>query len=196
MDITSLECTSCGGSPGSHSSWSCSARIPRYEECVGGERDRRRGISGNVPGPEICIVGAVSHRLRRITLAAAVLPLLVLVGLRSAWASYACRIDLEVRTACCCPHDAKNAKSQQPSPSDGPHLQARCCCDVTLGAASVAPDARADHARPDDVPTTIVAAAHTTMVPVRSTSFVGWTGFARPPPRSNPIYLVNRAILL
>jgi len=130
---------------------------------------------------------------RRSLLAIAVLPLIVLVGLRSAWAAYACTMDGKVRTACCCPKKAEPPRT----PHDGAQrLAAADCCDVTIGEATVPPDAReADRiSTPDASPFTIASAVvaaplgHVELTVTRAT-------FARPPPRTTPTYLANRSIL-
>lgn len=130
---------------------------------------------------------------RRSLLAIAVLPLIVLVGLRSAWAAYACTMDGKVRTACCCP---KKTETQQ-APHDGvPRIAAADCCDVTIGEASVPPDAReADRiSTPDASPIAIASAM--VAPPLEHVSLtVTRTTFARPPPRATPTYLANRTIL-
>lgn len=132
---------------------------------------------------------------RRILLTIAVVPLIVLVGLRSAWAAYACSMDGKVRDACCCPQDKKKTDSERGV--DGvPRIVAPDCCALTLGESSTVPDAReADRLRTAELsmmaitPATIVAPlVHATLRPTRTT-------LARPPPPAVPTYLANRSIL-
>ena len=82
--------------------------------------------------------------MRRIT-AAMLLPLVVLVGLATAHASFRCARDRVLRSACCCPklhgHDAARA----PAPAV-PQLKAACCCTV-LAPAPVEPPAAQVQAR-------------------------------------------------
>ncbi|MDX2089700.1 MAG: hypothetical protein SFX73_17725 [Kofleriaceae bacterium] len=131
---------------------------------------------------------------RRIALTVAVLPLIVLVGLRSAWAAYACSMDGQVRETCCCPKKPDSKRS----PSDGgaAHIEARDCCDVTRGAPVDGVDAReADRLRPLDasvlaiVPTAFVAPA------MRPALTRPRAPLARPPPRTVLTYLANCSIL-
>ncbi len=132
--------------------------------------------------------GAVS---RRIVLAIAVLPLIVLVGMRSAWAAYACRVDGQVRTACCCP------KKQTHTPADhAPRMAAADCCDVTVGTATAAPDTREADRAPTGVHVPVVATVPAIVLPPRASRLgAGAATQARPPPRTLPTYLANRTIL-
>ena len=135
----------------------------------------------------------VSRRLRRIALTAAVLPLVVLFGLRSAWAQYACAVDGRSRSSCCCPKKA----AARHEPADGtPRLAASRCCAVTVGETSVPPAVRAtDSSRADDVPwpAAVGAAAPAPAVPASIAS--PHIALARPPPPALPAYLANRTIL-
>ena len=131
--------------------------------------------------------------MRRPFLAAVMLPLVVLVGLRSAWAAYACSLDGEVRAACCCPQ-----KSDAQRPSDGaPRVKASCCCEITVGESSVPPDARlAEASRTDELGWVAVAIGMPELAP-RTTVPLLRSSFARPPPPRSavPTYLANRTIL-
>jgi hypothetical protein len=134
----------------------------------------------------------VTGRARRIVLAAAVLPLVVLIGVRSAWAAYACTIDGQVRSACCCPQ-GQDAERPVDEPS---RIDVSCCCDISMGESSTPPDVRLnDPSRVDDVPAVAIAvlpepAPRTVMPAARITR-------ARPPPLRSavPAYLANRTIL-
>lgn len=136
----------------------------------------------------------MDRRIRRIVLTAAVLPLVMLIGLRAAWASYACTIDGDVRSACCCPQ--KSTQAQEPS--DGaPRMQANCCCDVTMGESSAPPDARlGESSRVSDMPFVLTMTVPEVAPPTAWTAATV-TASARPPPprRSLPTYLANRTIL-
>ncbi|MBA3394463.1 MAG: hypothetical protein H0T89_17595 [Deltaproteobacteria bacterium] len=135
----------------------------------------------------------MTHRFRRIALAAAVLPLVLLVGLRSAWAAYACRIDGEVRASCCCPK--KEAKGLL---ADGaPRLAARDCCDVTIGEQSAAPQLReSERLQPNHAPDSAIATSLAPAAPpTLRTATTSRVQRARPPPSAIPTYLVNRTIL-
>lgn len=131
--------------------------------------------------------------MRRIVLTAAVLPLVVLIGLRSAWASYLCGITGEVTADCCCP---KKAADERAPGDDAPRVEAGCCCDVTFAELSTPSDVReSDRPRALDAPATAIetsfAIETAPQVLAASTRVV----FARPPPRSVPTYLANCTIL-
>lgn len=136
----------------------------------------------------------VTRRVRRIVLTAAVLPLVVLIGLRSAWAAYACSVDGEVRSACCCP---KKADTERAAGDDEvPRIEANCCCDVTVGESSAAPDAReVNRSNTDDFSCVVVVATPVVAPVARATVRSTPVALARPPPRSVPTYLANRTIL-
>lgn len=132
-------------------------------------------------------------RIRRIALAAAVLPLVVLIGLRSAWAAYACNVDGEVRAACCCPE-----KSEADEPADGaPRVKASCCCDVTIGETSVPPNARiADPSHSNELSWVALAVTPSLEPAARTPVAAVRIAFARPPPPpAVPLYIANRSIL-
>jgi hypothetical protein len=78
--------------------------------------------------------------MRRIT-AAMLLPLVVLVGLATAHASFRCARDRVLRSACCCAklhgHDAARA----PAPAT-PLMKAACCCTILAPAQVEAPAAQ------------------------------------------------------
>jgi hypothetical protein len=135
----------------------------------------------------------VTRRFRTIVLAAAVLPLVVLIGLRSAWAAYACSVDGEVRAACCCPQ-----KSDEQRPGDGaPRVEASCCCEITVGESSVPPDARlAEPSRIHELSWVAVAVVMPGLA-ARATPPALGIAYARPPPPKSalPTYLANRTIL-
>lgn len=122
----------------------------------------------------------------------AVVPLVVLVGLRSAWAAFMCQMDREVRSACCCPH-----KPKQDAPVDGSaRVQAPACCELLVGHTPELSDLR-ETTRPDldrghvlaerawmPLRLAVIAVQHGARVPV-----------ARPPPPDAPLYLAIRTIL-
>lgn len=135
---------------------------------------------------------SVTRRFHRTVLTLAVLPLVVLIGLRSAWAAYACTIDREVRTSCCCPKPSDAAKA----PRDGMQIGARCCCEITTGESSASPDTLADSSRLDTLSSAAVAAAPAPIVVAQSIAAIVRIERARPPPSSVPAYLFNRTILL
>lgn len=135
----------------------------------------------------------VLSRFHRIILAAVLMPLAVMVGLRSAWAAYACRIDGEVRDACCCP---KPEKERDHAPADeAPGITASCCCDVTIGETAANPQAHtAEQFNANDCFVGGVIADEVEVVAFVTASAC-WHALARPPPRSVPTYLANRSIL-
>lgn len=136
---------------------------------------------------------SVTRRFHRAVLTIAVLPLVVLIGLRSAWAAYACTVDREVRTSCCCPKPSDDAKA----PRDGMQIEARCCCDITTGESSVPPDTRlTDSSRIDDFSSVAVGIEPPWVRIAQPIAAVMRIGLARPPPSSVPPYLFNRSILL
>ena len=130
---------------------------------------------------------------RRIILTVAVLPLIVLVGLRSAWAAYACSMDGQVRDTCCCPKKADSKRS----PSDStPHIETRDCCDVTRGAPVDRVDAReADRLRNLDASVVAIVATDIVAPAMRPELTRPRVPLARPPPHTLPTYLANRTIL-
>jgi hypothetical protein len=133
---------------------------------------------------------------RRLALAIAVVPLIVLVGLRSAWATYACAIDGKVRAACCCPEKAHSNK--QPVDDDAPRIARAGCCNVTIGETSDKPDAReAERPRVDHVPSVETAIVVTPVVEPPAPTMLrrAYTTLPRPPPPARLIYLANRTIL-
>ncbi len=119
-------------------------------------------------------------------------PLIVMIGLESAWAAYACRMDGEVRDRCCCPAVPR----AEATGADGPAIDARCCCDVTIHDASDAPSALSERttARPPlphlalALPPLVVAAT------VHVTQIASVHRLARPPPRV-ALYLDKHALL-
>lgn len=135
----------------------------------------------------------MTRRSRRIAVAIAVLPLVVLIGLRSAWAAYVCRVDRQIRSECCCGHK----KSSHRPADDGPRMQASGCCDVMHGESALPPDARATEAHQiDSAPCVIASVPVAAPEPAVRTSRAEFEHAARPPPPDVPIYLVNRSILL
>ena len=97
-------------------------------------------------------------RSRRIILAALLVPLSMIVGLRSAWALYACRVDGVVRSSCCC--EAHHGQKKH-ADSTLPTVKASSCCDVTVQAPSSAPQARDSERADVKAPLMIAAAAST-----------------------------------
>ena len=129
-------------------------------------------------------------RRRRIVLAALLAPLAMVIGLRSAWALYSCRIDGITRSECCC--QGKHRPRHAPSPQS--HVAAASCCDVTIQAATKAPDVR--DADRSDVRAPVAVAAPAPEIPaprfaVRAVEID--RRFARPPPVAT--YLVKQAFL-
>lgn len=127
-------------------------------------------------------------------LALAVLPLVVIVGLQSAWAAFACRMDGEVRDRCCCP--SKQDRDDRKVAGDAPRIEARCCCDITFSASIDTPaareTARAEFAHFDFV----VPNAGFVMVPARPARISSIQTLARPPPPPRiALYLDKHALL-
>jgi hypothetical protein len=133
------------------------------------------------------------RRAPRIGVIAAVAPLVMLIGLRSAWALYSCRLDGQGRAACCCapPPGQAHARAQRTAPD--PTL-APGCCQVDLHLADQAPPvqtaARADlHAPPAAVAIALdVVAPPPAPVPARADR-----AQARPPPLAT--FLDKQSIL-
>ena len=136
---------------------------------------------------------ALVTRMRRIVLTAAVVPLVVLIGLRSAWASFACSMTGEVLAECCCP----KKPDRERAPLDGaPRVEASCCCDVTFTELSKGSDVReSDRSRTLDAPMIPIEAGLPVNVVPRGVVASTRSELARPPPRDVPTYLVNRTIL-
>ena len=131
--------------------------------------------------------------LPRPLLVAVVVPLIVSVGLQSAWAAFACRVDGQVRDYCCCKPEKQESESDAPH-QDVPRLAARGCCDVTIREATEAPPVReSDRATVAYLPvvgTTLTLAVITPSVE----RVVPIATMARPPPRI-AIFLDKHAIL-
>lgn len=135
----------------------------------------------------------VTLQRRRIVLTAAVLPLLVLIGLRSAWAAYACRMDNQIREACCCPEKETDGER---APADGaPRMASASCCDVTIGESADTPQARETARDGNEAPLVLVTTLADASLVAPVARRVPSNAFARPPPRSVPTYLANRTIL-
>jgi hypothetical protein len=136
--------------------------------------------------------GVVTARAHRIALAAVVLPLVLLIGLRTAWAAYACQMDGELRAACCCPAPT----SPERVPADGAaRLASAACCDLQLGEPASAPEAReAERAcsHHDHIPV-IAPRFHAPVATVSRAT--GPVANARPPPTALPLYLANLTLL-
>jgi hypothetical protein len=116
-------------------------------------------------------------------LIAAALPLVVMIGLGSAWASFACRIDRTTRTHCCCP----KAKAEDRSEPRMPTVRAAGCCDVSVHRSAPMPSYR-DKAplvrAGTDAPASATVALLVEPARIAATPFdVGWSETARPPPR-------------
>jgi hypothetical protein len=124
-------------------------------------------------------------------LAAAVLPLVALIGLRPAWAAYACRVDRAIRTACCCP------KTESKAPADdAARLAAACCCDITIAETSEPPRVReAQRAAGNDPPLLAIATIAFAPLAVPRAGPTPRTPVARPPPSRIPRFLANLTIL-
>lgn len=138
--------------------------------------------------------------LRRIVLAAAALPLVLVLGLRPAWAAYACRVDREIRTTCCCPKSTKSTKStkrESKVPADAPaRLAAACCCDITFAETSEPPRVReAQRAAGNDPPLLAIATIAFAPLAFPRAGPTPRTPVARPPPPTTPTYLANLTIL-
>lgn len=128
----------------------------------------------------------------QILLAAAVLPLVVLIGLQSAWAAFACRVDGKVRDACCCPKPDRQ-EARERAPDHAPIVSAECCCSVEVHAATPGPSAQAaEQITFDHLISAVVAV---TDVPRATIVIRSWRPeITAPPPRVTG-FLAKRAIL-
>jgi hypothetical protein len=135
-------------------------------------------------------MGSVIRAIPRRLLTALVVPLVVIVGLQSAWAAYVCRLDGKVRDHCCCA-----AEREHPRPTDdATHIAARGCCDVTVHATREAPAARAATAATFvHVPLVLPVVAFVRPAP-RPARVVTIAHPPRPPPRV-PLFLDKQALL-
>lgn len=134
----------------------------------------------------------MNPKVRSIVLTTWVLPLVMLVGLRSAWAQYACSIDGVVRQACCC--HAKKAGERSPA-ENGTLLVSRCC-EVTVVESSSPPSGRELERWLDLGKAAFASAAALLPEPsVCAANVASTMESARPPPRAVPIYLAHRSIL-
>jgi hypothetical protein len=130
-----------------------------------------------------------SRRSRRIVVAALLVPLAMIVGLRSAWALYACRIDGQVRSSCCC-----EGKHERHTDSQTPIVKAASCCEVTIQSPASAPQVRdadrSDLKAPPTVVTTI--SAETPARPIARAMSIDRPA-ARPPPVAT--FLIKQSFL-
>lgn len=131
--------------------------------------------------------------LRQLFLVIAVIPLIAVVGLRSAWASYLCAMDGAVRDACCCPK-GDDGKETDEQPAQDPQLEARCCCDVSVHETPPAPQGTLTSAAVADAPAVVPTVMMPTPAPVVLAIIGARDADARPPPRV-PIFLDKHAIL-
>jgi hypothetical protein len=125
---------------------------------------------------------------RRLVISLAVLPLILLVGLRSAWATYLCRGDGTVRTHCCCP------ERPQDLPDTQPRLAAADCCDLRVAEPASVPVIRESEPPTRDQAPAILVPQVPPIAAARDVVVPGQRGLARPPP-TIPTFLVNRTIL-
>lgn len=127
--------------------------------------------------------------------AVVVLPLVVLLGIRSTWAAYACRVDRQVRTACCCPKAPPGKKHQRAATDGAPRLKSGSCCQITIERSAPIPEARTESSQPDvGTPSLAPVAAIAVAGPPKIVSR-GSVALARPPPPAVPSYLVHCSIL-
>lgn len=134
----------------------------------------------------------VTRALPRPVLAAAVLPLVVIVGFQSAWAAYACSADGEVRDHCCCP--AKQDDDREPA--DGaPRIERQACCAISQHSSPDVPVAR-EVAREAFTPLVLIvpAAPLALITPPAQRDTTTIATMARPPPRV-ALYLDKHALL-
>lgn len=82
-------------------------------------------------------------RFHRRMLAPVVALMLLVIGVRSAQATYRCTGDGVVRTACCCPQD-DNAKDDAADRETA--IKAACCCDIELAQVIASVDVRVEGA--------------------------------------------------
>jgi len=114
---------------------------------------------------------------------------MVIIGLQSAWAAFACRMDGEVRDRCCCPRTSRDE-----TPRDTTTIDARCCCDITLHASAEVSPVR-DQPRIDQTHVAMVLPT-VTLAPlsVRASRILEITPIARPPPW-RALYLDKHSLL-
>jgi hypothetical protein len=127
-------------------------------------------------------------RAHRAVCAALVVPLILLVGFRSAWALYACRVDGQVRESCCC-----KAKHRQHD-SRAPIVKSAMCCDVTIETTPSAPQLRDTERASTQAPPMIVTTVPTAapIAPIaRAIAIARPT--ARPPPIAT--FLIKQSFL-
>jgi hypothetical protein len=131
--------------------------------------------------------------LPRPLLVALAVPLVVIVGLQSAWAAFACRVDGRVRDYCCCEPE-KPERDDRAAREDAPRIAARGCCDVTIHEVTEAPIVReADRATVSYIPAIGATQAVAVAAP-RIERDAPIATMARPPPRI-AIFLDKHAIL-
>lgn len=82
-------------------------------------------------------------RLHRRILAPIAVLMLLVVGFRSAYATYRCTGDGIARSACCCPQK-ESAKDDDAGRETA--IEAACCCDILLAQGIASVDARLEGA--------------------------------------------------
>ena len=117
-----------------------------------------------------------------------IVPLILLVGFRSAWALYTCRVDGVVRSSCCCKNAHKRADT-----SDERVFSASCCA-VEVQAPTKAPEVQAPaRADVDAAPAVIAIVAQAPLAPRIVTVARRDRSFERPPPIAT--FLVKQSFL-
>jgi hypothetical protein len=135
------------------------------------------------------------NRLRRFTLALAIVWLAGGVALASTPGLYVCQGDGVARLECCCPAADHGVPA---APSQGPELSARCCCDISqleapLSQGPAMPSVTASVA-PDVAAAFVTAIDLDSLVPRGNARSIG--ALAQAPPRGIPILLGKQSFLI
>ena len=120
----------------------------------------------------------------------ALAPLLLLAVYWPGQAMLRCRIDGQLRPACCCPHDRDAQET-------GPVVKAQDCCDQEV-TATQRPVIAAAQLSTDD---TAAAALATTLIPSPVPAVAAPSRFTRPrqalaPPRDGPLLILLKHAFL
>ena len=110
----------------------------------------------------------VRSRSARIGVIAAVAPLLIMVGLRSAWALYSCPTDGPSRAACCCPSGHAQARAHARRAASPDPAIAAACCEIDAQAPTRAPELQAPARADGHAPPPAVAIAADVLPPPRA----------------------------
>lgn len=139
-------------------------------------------------------VRILSEPLMRSPFFAAIgLLLVMLTGMQSSWAAFACRFDGKVRDHCCCVPRQQGADEPLNS---APSLAAQGCCDVSISALREAPPARETAPAAAHHPSVIAPAISAASFKPRIENVIATLAIARPPPPPRIALFLDKQALL